>query len=455
MRIIIVGAGKTAEVFVQHLEKSSHDVILIDKNKDKIEKITNEYSVNGVCGSGASRDVLLSAGADTADVLISLTPVDEINLLACSMAKSLGTSYTIAQLERDELLGDEGYLREKFEIDYILTPKILVCEKIADQVCFNSANRVEQFFDSSVLLAEITVDKDSILADAELKNIKPMLNADFLVFGVLRNDKLMVPKGEFVLKVGDAIGIIADKEEMTNLFAKVNLTRKPVRSVMLIGGGDIGASLAALLSSKHISVKVVESDINRCRELTEQLPKAKIIYGSETDVELLEDEGIAKCDACICSSESDEANLLSSLIAWTNGVGNIITKINAESYDRVLRKATINITISPDRSIAEKLLEYLLSIRENGKNAGMSRYYSMGSAMLKISGFNIPSGFPKADKPLMCDEMRLKKGVIIGVIARGDKMIIPKGSDVIRAGDKIFVLSENAGDIRTPLDIFA
>ncbi len=156
MRIIIVGAGKTAEVLVRHLEKTAHDVIVVDKSGDRIEEITNNYSVNGVCGSGASREVLLSAGADTADLIISLTQSDEINLLAC--------------------------------------------ETIMDQVCFNAANRVEPFFDTNVLLAEITVDKDSILADAELKDIKPMLGSDFLIFGVLRNDKLMVPPTSICLK---------------------------------------------------------------------------------------------------------------------------------------------------------------------------------------------------------------------------------------------------------------
>ena len=248
MRIIIVGAGKTAEVLIQYLEKTKHDVIVIDKNKDKIESITNSYSVNGVCGSGASREVLKAAGADTADVVISLTPVDEINLLACSMAKSIGTRFAVAEVERSELICDEQYLREKFGIDYILVPKDLVASSIADQIYFNAANRVDTFLDSRILLAEITIDSDSILADAKLKDVKPMLGSDFLILGVLRDDKLMVPKGEFVLKAGDAIGIIADKNEMTSLFSRVNLVRKPVRSVMMIGGGELGAALAGQLT---------------------------------------------------------------------------------------------------------------------------------------------------------------------------------------------------------------
>ncbi|MDD6189803.1 MAG: Trk system potassium transporter TrkA [Clostridiales bacterium] len=453
MRIIIVGARKAAEILIEHLEKSNHDVIVIDKSKSTVEAITNRYSVNGICGSGASREVLISAGADTADVLLSLTPVDEINLLACSMAKSFGTRYTVAEVEREELISDKAYLRDKFGIDYILTRKDIVASAIADQVYFNSANRVEPFFDSNVLLAEIIVEKDSALSEARLQDVKPMLNSDFLVFGVLRGDKLMVPKGEFVLKPGDVIGIIADKAEMTKLFSRVDLVRKPVRSVMLVGGGEMGAALAEQLIRHRISVKLVERSRDRCEELLEELPKAKIIYGSGTDVELLEREGIGKCDACVCVTNSDETNLLTSLIAWTNGVNNIITTIRGASYDRVLRKVTINITVSPDRIVAEKLLDYLLSLETGGGKH--SRYYSLGADMLKISAFDIPAGFSKTEMPLMNDEMRLKKGVLIVAITRGGDTIIPKGSDIIQCGDRIFVLSEGQIDIHSPLDIFS
>lgn len=454
MRIIIVGGGKDAEILIQHLEKSNHDIIVIDKRKDVVESMTNRYGVNGVCGSGASREVLVSAGADTADILISLTPVDEVNLLACSMAKHFGTRYTVAEVERKELISDEAYLKEKFGIDYILTPKELVVSSVAEQIYFNSANRVEAFFDSNVLLAEIIVGKDSILADARLGDIKPMLKTNFLVFGVLRDDKLMVPKGEFVLKAGDAIGLIADKDEMTALFTRVDLVRKPVRSVMLIGGGDFGERLAGRLIKHRISVKLVESNRDRCEELMELLPKANILYGNGADVDLLEQEGIGKCDACICATGSDESNLLASLIAWTNGVDNIITTIHSNPYERVLRKVTLNITVSPDRIIAKKLLDYIQSLATDGRGE-MTRFYSLGPAMLKVSEFRIPVGFEKAETPLKSNEMKLKKGVIIGAVARDGKIIIPNGNDVIRDGDKVYVLSESHLEIRAPMDMFA
>ena len=142
MRIIIVGSGRSCELLVRQMEKSEHDIIVVDKNREVVDAITDKYSVNGVCGSGASREVLLAAGADSADILISLTPVDEINLLACSMAKYLGTGYAAARITGEDLLKDVPYLLEKFSVDYILNPKQIFAEALAEQVFFNAVNRV-------------------------------------------------------------------------------------------------------------------------------------------------------------------------------------------------------------------------------------------------------------------------------------------------------------------------
>lgn len=453
MRIIIVGAGKTAEIIIQYLEKSRHDVIVIDKNKDVIDSITNRYSVNGVCGSGASRSVLNQAGASTADALISLTPIDEINLLACSMAKSAGTRYTVAEVEREELVKDKAFLLDKFGIDYLLTPKELVASAITDQIYFNSANRVEPFLEGNILLAEIIVDRNSLFSEKKLGEVKPLLKLDFLVFGVLRGEKVLVPKGDFVLQPGDTIGLIAKKEEMTKLFLRTDLIRKPVRSVLLTGGNQLGTVLAERLSNNGIHVKLVENDRERCERLLSELNKVKVIYGSGSDAELLAEEGIGKCDACICATDSDETNLLTSLIAWTNGVDNTITTIHSTSYENILRKVTLNITLSPERVVAEKLLGYVLKL-EKRKGEDSGRYYSFGSELLEINSFNVPVGFTRADTPLMNSKMRLKKGVIIGAIEREGNIIIPNGMDMLRVGDQVIILSENHSEIDSLMDIF-
>lgn len=453
MRIIIVGSGKSCEILVHQMEKSEHDIIVVDKSREVVDAITDKYSVNGICGSGASREVLLAAGADTADILISLTPVDEINLLACSMAKYLGTRYAVARITGEDLLKDIPYLLENFSLDYVLNPKQFFAEALAEQVFYNAVNRVETVLDSQALLAEIAVEKDSVLNNARLQEIKPVLQADFLIFGVLRGDSLQIPRGDFVLKEGDVVGIIAEKSNMQAILSKVSLVCRPVRSVMLVGGGEIGKILARTLIQQKVRVTFVECVRERCAELMELFPQANVIFGDGKEVELLEEAGIRKNDACICLTGSDETNLLISLIAWSNDVTSIIARISSDAYDKVLRKVTINVTMSPDKLTAGKLMDYIQSVRSSNSPVN-SRSYNLGPGMFKIHEINVPQDCNRCNKPLMSDKMKLRKGLIIGIIQRGEDTIIPKGSDTLQAEDRLFVISDGQASVRSIDDIF-
>lgn len=453
MRIIIVGSGRSCELLVRQMEKSEHDIIVVDKNREVVDAITDKYSVNGVCGSGASREVLLAAGADSADILISLTPVDEINLLACSMAKYLGTGYAAARITGEDLLKDVPYLLEKFSVDYILNPKQIFAEALAEQVFFNAVNRVETVLDSHALLAEIVVERDSILNHAMLQDIKPVLNTDFLVFGVLRKDSIQIPRGNFVLQEGDIVGIIAEQHNMQAILSRVALVCRPVRSVMLVGCGEIAKILAETLLRQKVKVTFVDNVRERCAELMEMFPGSAVVYGDGKEVELLEEAGIRKNDACICLTGSDETNLLISLIAWSNGIQNIIARIGSDAYDKILRKVTINVTMSPDKLTAGKLMDHIQSLK-SGHNGTNSRSYSLGPGMFKVCEVIVPRSFDRCNVALMSDKLKLKKGLIIGVIQRGEETIIPKGSDVLKADDRLFVISDGNTFVRSVGDIF-
>lgn len=455
MRIIIIGSGKSCEVLVQQMEKSAHDIIVVDKDKKIVDTLTDRYSVNGVCGSGASREVLLAAGADTADLLISLTPVDEINLLACSMAKQMGTRYTAARLTRDDLTRDLTYLRESFHLDCVVNPKEIFAQALASQVFFNAANRVEPILGTLAMLAEVAVEKDSILDHAKLHELKPLLQSDFLILGVFRGDKLQVPKGDFVLEAGDIIGILALPAGMRQILAKTSLTRKPVKNAMLVGGGEIGRILAGLLQEHKIKVTLVESDRKRCAELCEAMPSLNVVYGDAAEVDLLEEAGIRKQDVCVCTTGSDETNLLVSLIAWSNGVNNIIARIGSDAYDRVLRKVTINITMSPDRLLAGQLMDYIHSLLSGKDGRDASRYYQLGPGMIHVHDFTVPQGFERCGKPLMAGGMRLKKGIILGAILRRRETVIPKGTDVLQTGDRVLVITDGQQTLSSLSQIFA
>lgn len=455
MRIIIVGVARGSALLAKMLAENSHDVIVVDKSQKVIDEITDKISVNGVCGSAASRDVLLAAGADTADVLISMVPEDETNLLACAMAKNIGTRRVIAKLERDELIGEMKYLCEKFSIDHILTPKSLISGSITKQIYYNAVNKVEQLFDFPVLAAELAVENDSPLVNKKLNEIKQSMGLDFMVFAVNRAGKMLVPKGNFELHRGDVIGIAAKNEEMLKLLTQIGLMRKPVKNVTIVGGGAVGESLAKQLLSNSINVKIIEQDRERCAFLMEELKGAQIIFGSGVDIQLMEEEKLRKADACVCLTGKDETNLLVSLIAWSNGVDSIITKIDTDSYERVLRRVTISVTVSSDRIIAANLMEYVQSLQSFGRfGAGESRYYQIGEAMAQICRFEIPQGFRRVGLPLYHEDMRLKKGIIIAAVLREGSYFVPKGQDSLKVGDSIVIISEKDNKILSLPEIF-
>ncbi len=452
MKIIIVGAGYSGSLLAEQLSEHGHDISVIDKSKEAIDNITNRSTVNGVFGSGASRSVLIQAGAEMADILISMTSNDETNLLVCQLAKSIGTRRVVACLRRSELMDDADYIKEKFSIDHILCPQRILAEMVTRQIYFPSTNRVLALYDERVLLAEITIGKGSIFEGKRIKELKPSLDIEFLVVAVSRNGSATVPNGSFVLKEGDVVCIVTHNKEMMNLLSDMSLITKPVKKVMIVGGGETGLIVAQHLSKLKLDIKIIENDRKRCEELYELVPKAKTIYGSGEDIKLLEEEKISGTDAFICLTNNDELNLLASLIALSKGIRNIILKIRKASYEKVLRQVTISVSLSEDVLLAARIMDYVQSIKNlNSTEAGISRYFQLAGGLVMVSRLAITSGFAKTDIPLT--SLKIKKGVIIAAIIRNSDMIIPNGNDVLKNGDNIILFADRTYNFSKASDI--
>lgn len=454
MKIIIVGAGYSGGLLAEQLGDLGHEIVVIDKDKKAVDNITNRLSVNGVWGSGASRNVLLQAGAEMADILITMTPNDETNLLVCQLAKNSGTRRVVACINRTELMDDADYIKEKFSIDHILCPQRILAEMVTRQIYFPTTNRVLTLYDQRVLLAELTIEKGSVFEGKKLTDLKPSLNVEFLVVAVSRNGKAIIPQGSFVLKEGDIICVVTHNKEMMELLSDMGLITKPVKSVMIVGGGETGLIVSQHLSKLKLDIKIIENDRERCEELYEHLPKVDIVYGSGDDIKLLEEEKISKTDAFICLTNNDELNLLASLIAWSKGIKNIILKIRKASYEKVLRQVTINVSLSEDVLLAARIMDYVQSVKNlNRSEAGISRFFQFAGDLIMVSKLDITNSFGKVNIPLKSDKMKLKKNVLIAAIIRDGDMIIPKGSDVFKTGDSIIVFSEQTCSFTQASDI--
>lgn len=456
MKIIIVGLGQTGTAFAAEVSKGNHEVIVIDSNQHVVEEVTDTYNVSGVCGSGASKEILKRAGADTADVIVALTPMDEINLMICLIGKKCGTRYAAAKVHRPEFSGDKKYFTDEFQIDCIINPRRDTAREIARQIGLPAALRAEAFFGEAAAVVPIVIDEKSPLDGMKMDGIRSYFETDMLIGSVLREGNVFVPRGDSVLRAGDTIELIASNASLKKIVMKLGMVRRPVKKVLIVGAGTTGRYLAEQLLAEKLQVKILDSDRERCIELAGILPEADIAYAKEVDEKVLLEEGIRSSDVCVTLTGKDETNLVISLFAWSCNVASIITKVNSPSYERLLNKVNIDITISPVTTSVELLMRFIKNVTVyNEQGNDIQRFYQIANGKTSAIEFIAYDDFSKKNVPLCSKDFRLKKDVVIGAIIRKGQVIIPNGQSSIQTGDRVVVIAKNDSQLNILNDIFA
>ena len=315
MKIIIFGDGKVGAALTEHLSKEGHDVVVVDKDPQVVEEMVNQYDVMGISGNGASRTVLMEAGANKADLLIAATSSDELNILSCLVSKKLGTRHTIARVRNPEYSQQLSFLREELGLSMAVNPEMETATEICRALRFPSAVNIETFARGRVELAEVKIQPGSLLDGQALSSLPERLRVKILVCAVQRGGEIVIPDGSFVLKAGDSIHVTASHPELAAFFKVIGVYKQKARSVLIVGGGKIAHYLAAQLLDVGMQVKIIEQDRQRCHALSDWLPKATVINGDGTDQELLLQEGIEGVDAVVSLTGMDEENILISMYA--------------------------------------------------------------------------------------------------------------------------------------------
>ncbi len=453
MKIIIVGLGQTGTLLAELISKDGHDIVVIDKNKSSVDHATNQMNVNGVCGSGASRDILMKAGADTADAVIALTPYDEINLLCCMMAKKCGTRYSATRLQRNDLSNDKHYFQQEFGIDCIVNSKQETALEIVRQINLPGSIKADGFFGESTAIIELTLEKDHPWIGKSLREIKASIQHPMLVGAVYRENKVLIPDGQFTMEPGDIVSIILPEKSVSRLH---QMARRTVKNVLIVGCGTTGSCLIEKLLEQKKNITVIDNDQKRCEELSERFPTIKVALGNGIEMDTLYEEGIKSMDSCVSMTGSEENNLVISMFAWTCNLYSIVTRVNTPAYERLLHKVNMDITISPSIICTERLMGFVRNIavyNENGVD--IKRFYRIFDGMAECIEFIAYENCMKLGIPLMDSEFKLKKGIILGAILRDDTTIIPSGQDCIKQGDHVVVITKPKQHLHTLNDIFA
>ena len=451
MKIIIAGLGEAGNTLVKELARESHDITVIDRDSELVDSITDAYSVNGVVGSGASKETLLRAGVEGADIFIALTHIDEVNLLSCMQAKNCGASKTVSRLQMTDLAADVEQLKKEYNIDYIVRPHIDIVEEIMRNLGLPGFVKLEGLFGNIATLIDMSIMRDSCLKDQSLAFIRSNICSDILISTVIREDKLFIPDGNFVLKEGDFITISASNDNLEKTLATLGISRTRSEKVMLVGCGVIGEYLTKELIAGGRPLTIIENNMNRCRTLMDAFPTAKVVYADDEITEVLEEEGLSKTGTLISLTGSDETNLVISMFAWSKRVPSVITKVDKLSHVRLLHRVNIDITASPTELSVLRLLHF---IRNTANQRGMNGFYRVADGKAEVMEFTAGSDFKALDIPFADKNFKLKKGILISGIIRDGSLMIPSGRSCIKKGDRVMITAPVEKGIRTLNDIF-
>lgn len=437
MKIIIVGCGKVGYTLVEQLSGENHDIVVIDEQEDKVNSITDTLDAMGIVGNGVSFQTLSEAGIKTADLLIAVTGSDELNLLCCVIAKKSGRCKTIARV-RNPIYNDEiSFLRDELGLAMIINPELTCAAEIARIFQFPSAVKIDTFSKGRIELLHFRVTKDCLLNNYELIHIRTTLQCDVLVCMVTRGEEVLIPRGDFVFKEGDMVSIVTTPQEANDFFKEIGIVTDSVRTAMIVGGGTISYYLARRLLSVGISTKIIESNLTRCEELSELLPKATIICGDGTDERLLLQEGLGSVEGFAALTGLDEENILLSLHAKKNSHAKVVTKINRINFNGVLSDIKLDTISYPRLLTADMILKYVRSMNTS-VNSNVENLYKLNDGRAEALEFFIKEPSKVTNVPL--GKLRIRKNILVCCINRNGRIIIPNGQDELHVGDSVIVV---------------
>lgn len=433
MKVLIIGAGKLGTKLATAMLNGEIQVTIIDNDIEVIETTKNYLDVLTVNANGAVKGVLEELKIDTYQMAIAVTDNDDTNILISSMAKKLGCNYTIARIRTPEYANQLDFLKQVYKIDRVINPELATANEISRYLMESTTFYFGDYAQGKISLVNFNIKNSRHFVGKRLSDISQIDR--LLIVAISRNGDTIIPFGATVLEENDTIYVIGQREKVDQIAKELSAIRgkKPIKKVMILGGGKMGFYLADKLTKKGMSVKIIESDMERCKVLAETLNNnALVIHGNGTDINLLEEEDLAEMDAFIGATGFDEENLFMSLRAKQLDVRKVVAKISRQSYVHIIEKLGIDLAINPVNITASEILKHI----RGGHVVSVSLLLDGQAEVTEIiAGENLRV----LNTPIK--DIEIPAGVIIGAIVHNDEVLIPQGNSVIRAGDRLVIFS--------------
>lgn len=414
MRIVILGAGRVGSSVAENLVSEANDITVVDTDPARLRKLQDRLDLRTVIGNAGHPEILARAGARDADLILAVTQSDETNLVACKLAATMFNVPTkIARIRAaDYLSHPEMFTPENFAVDTVICPEQILTDYIVKLIEFPESLQVLEFAAGRVSLVGVRAFHGGPLVGQELQTIRKHLpNLDTRVAAIFRQDSPIIPDASTVIEAGDEVFFVAATENIRGVMRELRRMDKPVKRVMIGGGGNIGRRLAAAIEGKY-EVKVIEYDRKGAETLAAELGNTLVLAGDVTDEELLKSENIGDMDIYCALTNDDENNIMSSLLAKRMGARRVVALINRSSYVNLVQSGQIDIAISPAQTTIGKLLAH---VRQGDCVAVHSLRRGAAEALELVA-----HGDPKSSKVVgrRIEEIELPKGATIGAIVR-------------------------------------
>lgn len=430
MNIVIVGAGEVGTHIASQLVAEQKDVVIIEKDPECAARASNMLDCLVVTGEGSNVDVLRQAGAENADIFIAATSIDEVNMISCFVAGSaFNTPIKIARVRNVDYMRDGLLKNSSIGIDYLVNPEIEAAFDIVQTVAHGASSGIFAFQGTNAQLRDFLVKDDSIFNGVLVKDIRSLIDQNFIIAGVLRNEMLHIPKGDFQILTGDHIYIVALGKSFNKILTRAGMTVDKLKRIVLVGGGLIGKHIAGMLIEDGKDVRIIEKDYERCKELSALYPEATVINGNISDQDVFEEENIAYTDAIITTTQSEELNILAGVYAKSKGVKRAVALIDKLNYTTLATNLGIDSCISAKLSSVDAILKFI-------RKGNIKNVYTIFEGQAEAIEFIVGGSNQNiVGKKIM--DLKLPAGCLIITVQRHRKTIIPTGSFVIEEGDSL------------------
>jgi trk system potassium uptake protein TrkA len=423
--------GEVGKHLASMLTGEDHDVTIIDSDPEILDSAEDRIDVRALRGNGASFRVLRDAEVNKADLVAAVTNDDEVNIVASLQAKDLGAQHVIARVDsHDYLPGWQGAYHGILGIDLVISTRILAAIQVNKLIGSFGAVSVANFAEDRVQMIQLPVGNNEI-CNIPLKDLETP--DEVLVAAILRGEELIIPSGLDSILPDDEVFIIGKTDKINSAESYFGKARtEGARSVVILGGGEIGFAVARSLEKQNINVRIIEWNPKVCQQLSETLTEATILNGDGTDLELLEEEKIGDADVFVAASKRDEVNLMAGLLVRNLGVKKTIALVHRPDYIKIYEHLGLDATISPRRFAADQILKYVragrvVSVSEIANGQGEILEF-VAPKKSKIIQNNLKNtGFPR--------------GAVIGAIAGKQGILVPTGDDRVQPGDSVIIFS--------------